>query len=266
MKIPPHRLLPLLLGLSLPAAEPTPDGFTPRELAQGYRDGVVLAKPRAGRHAEADSAERREGVRLRRRWDRFDGLRLLELPAGETVPAAVARLAASGRYEYVQRDHLRQATVVPDDPDFAGRQWPHRNTGANNGIAGADLGSTRAWDLRTDAAEVIVAVIDSGIRTDHPDLTVNLWVNPGEIPGNGRDDDGNGYIDDVHGINAITGSGNPADDLGHGTHVAGIIGAVGNNGVGITGVAWRVKLMGLKFLRGGTGTSAGRGSTSDGIE
>jgi subtilisin family serine protease/outer membrane protein assembly factor BamB len=266
LKIPPHRLLPLLLGLSLPAAEPTPDGFTPRELAQGYRDGVVLAKPRAGRHAEADSAERREGVRLRRRWDRFDGLRLLELPAGETVPAAVARLAASGRYEYVQRDHLRQATVVPDDPDFAGRQWPHRNTGANNGIAGADLGSTRAWDLRTDAAEVIVAVIDSGIRTDHPDLTANLWVNPGEIPGNGRDDDGNGYIDDVHGINAITGSGNPADDLGHGTHVAGIIGAVGNNGVGITGVAWRVKLMGLKFLRGGTGTSAGRGSTSDGIE
>ncbi|MBM3867246.1 MAG: hypothetical protein FJ381_15385, partial [Verrucomicrobia bacterium] len=87
MKITRYRVLPLLLALALPAAEPAAEGFTARELAQGYREGVVLAKPRAGRHAEADAAERREGVRLRRRWDRFDGLRLLELPASETVPA-----------------------------------------------------------------------------------------------------------------------------------------------------------------------------------
>ncbi len=266
------KLLSALLALvpfgADASTEPAPSSppLTAREIAQGFRDGVVLAKPRVSHRATTGDAERREGLRVRRRWDRLDGLRVLELPAGESTARAIERLLATGRYEYVHRDTIRHATVLPNDPDFASRQWPHANGGADNGIAGADIGSTRAWDLRTDAPEIVVAVIDSGVRTDHPDLAANLWVNSREIPGNGRDDDGNGYIDDVHGINAITNSGNPADDLGHGTHVAGIIGAVGNNGTGIAGVAWRVRLMALKFLRGGTGTTAGRGSTSDGIE
>src|SRR5688500_2133067 len=125
-----------------------------------------------------------------------------------------------------------------------------------------DIKASAICDIRNDASSVIVAVIDSGIRLDHPDIAANLWRNPREIPANGRDDDGNGYVDDVNGINAITNSGNPTDDLGHGTHVAGIIGAVGDNGIGISGVAWRVQIMALKFLRGGTG----RGSTSDAIQ
>ncbi len=258
----------LVLAVAHAAPQPAPDRlpFTAQELAQGFSDHVVLAKPRASQRASAEAAELREGLRLRRRWDRFDGLRLLELPAGDTSRRAAARLMATGRYEYVHPDSIRHATATPNDPDFATKQWPHFNDGSNNGIPGADIGSTRAWDVRTDAPEVIVAVIDSGIRTDHPDLATNMWINSGEIPGNGRDDDGDGYIDDVNGINAITNSGNPTDDLGHGTHVAGIIGAVGNNGTGISGVAWRVKLMALKFLRGGTGTNSGYGATSDGIE
>jgi subtilisin family serine protease/outer membrane protein assembly factor BamB len=234
---------------------------TEREIAQGFREGVVLVKPRAARGNANDAAEQREGLKVRRRWERFGGLRVLELPAGESVASAVARLRGSGRYEYVQTDTLRRTLVAPNDPGF-NRQWPLANTGANNGLGGADIDAGAAWDVRTDAAEVIVAVIDTGVRLDHPDLAANLWRNPLEIPGNGRDDDGNGYIDDVHGINAINGTGTPADDTGHGTHVAGIIGAVGNNGIGISGVAWRVRIMPLKFLGG----VAGRGSTSDAIE
>lgn len=235
--------------------------FTAKELRQGYRESVVLAKPRASRRASAEAEETGEGLRVRRRWERFDGLRELELRPGETVPQAVARLQATGRYDFVQPDTIRAASAVPNDPSF-NRQWAMTNDGTNNGILGADIKATDAWNVRTDASSVIVAVIDSGVKLDHPDLVANLWKNPREIPGNGRDDDGNGYIDDVNGINAILNNGNPTDDLGHGTHVAGIIGAVGNNGLGVTGVAWRVQIMALKFLRGDTG----RGATSDAIE
>ena len=251
-------------GLSAHAASAPQAGREPpseKEITQGYRDGVVIAKPRAAGRAANDRDEQREGMKIRRRWDRFGGLRVIELPATESVERGIARLRASGRYEYVQSDSLRRTLATPNDPNFH-RQWPLANNGSNNGIAGADIKAAAAWEVRTDAPNVIVAVIDTGVRLDHPDLAANLWRNPLEIPGNGRDDDGNGYVDDVHGINAITGTGLPSDDTGHGTHVAGIIGAVGNNGIGISGVAWRVQIMPLKFLGG----LAGRGSTSDAIE
>src|SRR5688572_7931413 len=240
--------------------EPSVEPFSAREIQQGYRDNVVLAKPRAARRANAEAEEQREGMRVRRRWERFGGLRVLELAPGETPAQAIARLRATGRYEYVQPDTIRYATAVPNDASF-NQQWPLSNNGGNNGVVGADIKASAAWDLRTDASSIIVAVIDSGVRLDHPDIAANLWRNAREIPGNGRDDDGNGYVDDVNGINAITNSGNPADDLGHGTHVAGIIGAVGNNVTGISGVAWRVQIMSLKFIRG-----TGRGTTSDAIQ
>ncbi len=109
-----------------------------------------------------------------------------------------------------------------------------------------------AWDVRTDASTVIVAVIDSGARLTHRDIASNLWTNPREIAGNNIDDDGNGYVDDVHGIDALNRTGDPTDPdhFGHGTHVAGIIGAAANNGVAGSGVAWRVQIMPLLFLGG----------------
>ncbi len=118
----------------------------------------------------------------------------------------------------------------------------------------ADIDAPEAWDLSTGSRSVVVGVIDSGVDYNHPDLAANLWRNPGEIPGDGIDNDGNGYKDDVYGYDFINGDGDPMDDNGHGT-VSGTIGAVGNNGVGVAGVAWQTRIMALKFLdANGVGT------------
>ncbi len=109
------------------------------------------------------------------------------------------------------------------------------------------VSATQAWDVTTGSRNVVVAVIDSGIDLTHPDLVANIWTNPGEIAGNGVDDDGNGYVDDVHGWNFVDNNANVQDGYGHGTHVAGIIGASGGNGIGVTGLNWNVSIMALRF-------------------
>lgn len=149
--------------------------------------------------------------------------------------------------------------VEPDDFEFH-RQWGLRNTGQTGGVAGADLHVTEAWALTTGSSNLVVAVIDTGIDYFHPDLEANIWVNRGEIPGNGIDDDGNGRIDDVHGFDFVSHDGDPLDDNVHGTHVAGIIGAVGNNRTGVAGVAWNVRLMALKAF-----DDSGGGSLDDAL-
>lgn len=117
------------------------------------------------------------------------------------------------------------------------------------------------WDKQTGSSELLALVVDTGIDFNHPDLRENVWVNPNEIPGNKIDDDQNGFVDDIHGVNTITNTGGGYDDNGHGTHVAGIIGAQGNNYLGVAGVAHKVKLVSLKFL-----SSSGTGSTANAIK
>lgn len=258
MKLPrlPLGLVVLfsVFGLgSLPAAlQPgtVPGGVTAKEIAQGFRDGTILAKPRSDLpRALVEADESRAATRVAHTLRHLGDVRVIENASGESVEQAVARLRATGLYEFVEPDYVVRADVTPTDPGFVdGKQWHLRNTGQDGGLAGADIRASEAWDLQTSAASVVVAVIDSGIRVTHQDLIGNLWVNPGEIAGNGVDDDADGYVDNVHGINAITNTGNPVDEGDHGTGVASVIGAVPNNGVGLAGVAWNVKLMGLRFL------------------
>lgn len=156
----------------------------------------------------------------------------------------------------VQQSLVRHATVTPDDTLFDS-QW-HLGSADEGGITAA-----AGWDISQGSEDVVIAVIDTGVDTDHVDLADNMWVNSGEIADNGIDDDGNGYIDDVNGYDFVDEDGdpNPAPDglnndsyagkdtgVTHGTHVAGILGAVGNNGTGVSGVSWNVSIMGIRVL------------------
>ncbi len=158
---------------------------------------------------------------------------------------------------------LQILATTPNDPLF-GSLWGLHNSGQTvNGLAGtlgADINATAAWDITNGSSNVIVAIVDTGVDYNHPDLSANIWTNPGEIPGNGIDDDHNGYIDDIHGWNFVTNASDPLDDNGHGTHVSGTIGASGNNGIGVVGVNWQVKMMALKAF-----DAAGSGFTSDAV-
>jgi len=160
---------------------------------------------------------------------------------------------------YVEPDFVITSAALPNDPSF-GQLWGLNNVGQSGGVSDADIDAPEAWDVTTGSRSVVVAVIDTGIDHNHPDLAANIWRNPGEIPGDRIDNDGNGYVDDVRGWDFANRDADPFDDEGHGTHVAGTIGAVGNNGVGVAGVSWQVSMMPLKFL-----DADGSGSTSSAI-
>ena len=158
---------------------------------------------------------------------------------------------------YVEPDFVISPTALPNDPSFS-TLWGLNNVGQSGGVADVDIDAPEAWNTTTGSRSVVVAVIDTGIDYNHPDLASNIWRNPGEIAGDGIDNDRNGYVDDVRGWDFANNDADPFDDEGHGTHVAGTIGAVGNNGVGVVGVSWNVSLMALKFLGAdGSGSTSG---------
>lgn len=161
---------------------------------------------------------------------------------------------------YAEPDYVVSIGGIPDDSRFS-ELWGMHNTGQTGGVNDADIDAPEAWEISTGTKDVVVGVIDTGVDHSHADLTDNMWVNPGEIAGDGVDNDGNGYVDDIYGINAITGAGDPMDDQGHGTHVAGTIGAKGNNAEGVAGVNHTTAIVGCKFL-----SAAGTGSSSDAIK
>lgn len=149
-------------------------------------------------------------------------------------------------------DFVQSTSRVPND-EFFTFQWGHDNTGqtipgSGTGTNDADADSTNAWDITIGSQTVIIAVIDTGVDITHPDLAANIWANPGEIPNNGIDDDGNGFVDDVNGWDFGDLDNDPSDPQGHGTHVAGIIGAVGNNSIGVAGVAWNISILPIKAV------------------
>ncbi len=160
--------------------------------------------------------------------------------------------------DYITKNNLK-AVCEPDIKYTTSLTPNDPRTGELWGMQKID--APTAWNTTTGSANVVVAVIDTGVDYNHPDLAANMWRNPGEVAGNNVDDDGNGYVDDIYGIDAANNDANPFDDNGHGTHVAGTIGATGNNGQGVVGVNWSVKIMALKFL-----TGSGSGSLSGAIK
>ncbi len=158
------------------------------------------------------------------------------------------------------------STELPNDP-MLGQLWGLINTGENivnrvQGLAGMDVDAARAWQIETGSRDVIIAVIDTGVDYAIPDLAPNMWTNDAELNGQaGVDDDGNGFVDDIYGYDFANNDADPKDDHGHGSHCAGTIGANGNDGVGIVGVAWNVRIMGIKFL-----TATGGGTLANAIK
>jgi thermitase len=166
----------------------------------------------------------------------------------------IKELIAHGIIEFFEPNFKVHSVQQPNDPRYR-EQWGHKNT-----TSGIDIDAEGAWGLTTGSEEVVIGVLDTGVLETHPDLSENMWRNPFENRDN-SDSDNNGIIDDLNGYNSINKSGNPTDDNGHGTHVAGIIAGRGNNSVGISGVSWKSKIMSLKFLN-----HQGSGSIANAIE
>ena len=214
-------------------------------------------------HAKSQSVLSSMGMQTVKHYKLVD-VYLVRTSPGYRVKDAIEKLKKNPYVRYAEPNYLWRAyATFPNDPDFA-LQWGLHNTGQTGGTVDADIDAPEAWDVETGESNVVIAVIDTGVDYTHEDLVANIWTNEGEIAGDTIDNDGNGYVDDVHGINAINGSGDPMDDFAdvyHGTHCAGIIAAKGNNNTGVSGVCWSAKIMGLKFL-----DEWGSGWTSDAIE
>ena len=189
-----------------------------------------------------------------RRFNSNNNLVLYQFPENLSVHQMLAMLENQAEIVRVDPDYkldLHSLATTPNDPLYP-MQWGLNNTGqqinGTNGVVGVDIKAAEAWDIQTGDGSCTLAIIDSGVDYDHEDLTANMWVNPGEVPGDGLDNDANGYIDDIHGWDFADNDADPKGPNFHGTAVAGIAGAVGNNALGMTGVAWNVKLMALKVF------------------
>ncbi len=238
-----------LAGLVPPPAAASTVGMG-SGVSASFEDGTVLVGFTPGTSSiEADREIRSAGAAVDKTIGA--GTHKVKVGAGR-VDRAIAALKKQPRVRYAEPNFLVHATVIPNDTLF-GQLWGLRNTGQNVngtiGTAGADIKAEPAWNITTGSPAVVVGVVDTGIDYNHPDLAANVWSNPGGI---------GGCAAGTHGVNVLVNSCDPLDDNNHGSHVSGTIGAVGNNGIGVTGISWTTRIMGLKFLNAaGSGTTAG---------
>lgn len=217
---------------------------------EGFAPGRMIVKVEESAPGQAlEDLNRRNGARVDRE---LPGVRtsLVDLPASLPVEVAVQRYKNDPAVEYAEPDFkIEPSQVTPNDPGFP-ELYGLNNTGQSGGTEGADTDAPEAWTETTGSSDTIIAVIDTGTDITHPDLRNNLWTNPDETE-NGRDDDGNGYVDDVNGWDFYNDDNtvyDEADGENHGTHISGTVAAEGNNDVGVTGVNWDARIMPLKFI------------------
>ena len=209
---------------------------------------------------EAKGARRQRALNRQGKLRGESGIERLTIAEGQDVEAVASELRSSPSVEFVEPNYIITADqFLPNDPRFS-EQWALSNAGSESAKAGADIQAAGAWQQTTGAGRTVVAVIDSGIDFTHKDLRKNRWQNVNERR-NGRDDDRDGFSDDLHGWDWVTDSNASGDQQGHGTAVAGIIAATGDNQVGIAGVMWRARLMSLRVLDG-----TGGGNIADAVE
>ena len=251
------------LALALPAVAAADDQAA--GVLVRYRVGTTAAE--RGDTRQDAAVARESGLPLAR-------LELDKPAAGVTVEQAVDALNRDPDVLYAEPNRIVHASLAANDNLFA-NEWGLNNTGQSVPsaaatpvpVAGADIHAEAAWDLTTGDPSVVVGVVDTGVDSTHPDLAANIWTNPREIPNNGRDDDGNGFVDDVHGWDFVDGDNAPADvtlaggNPGHGTHVSGTIAARGNDGPGlnsgVAGVTWSSTILPVRVLdQNGSGTLA----------
>ncbi len=229
--------------------------YAPDRIIVKYRDSA--AKLDAERSFMRESI----GAVVHRRFATMSEMESLSLDGTMSVEDAVARLSSDPRVEFAEPSFIVATHAVPNDEHFD-QQWGLHNIGQEINDyptqgADIDVDGPEAWDHGTGSSTVVIADIDEGVDVTHPDLAANAWTNPGETAGNGVDDDGNGFVDDVNGWDFLNddpsvfdGASDTTDSTDfHGTHTGGTIGAVGNNGIGVAGVCWNVRIMSLKFLQ-----------------
>ncbi|HVG33989.1 MAG TPA: S8 family serine peptidase, partial [Pyrinomonadaceae bacterium] len=262
--------LPLIAPFALRSVQAsTPakaSGLPPATIEQpqhkgGRREGELIVRFREGvTEQEKDTIAASKQVRRSKKLRGNSGIEKLQLQNGQTPEDVMAELRQTPLVEMVEPNYLiTRDELLPNDARF-NEQWALRNTGSTGGLPNSDIAAPMAWETTTGAPETLIAVIDSGIDFTHPDLVNNQWTNNRERA-NSRDDDHNGFTNDLHGWDWITDGGTIRDEQGHGTMVAGVIAAEGNNGTGATGVMWRASLMSLRVL-----DANGIGDVADAVE
>ena len=239
-----------------PAATSTLAPYAPNQLILKFKQGIASAE--VAQFKSLFGAVSTQTIKL-------TGAEIWKLSGSLSVEKILKQYRSNPIFEYIEPDYIvtkgtisPQATF-PNDPSF-NQLWGLHNTGQSGGTPDADIDAPEAWDIQTGNPNLVIGVLDTGVDYNHQDLVGNIWTNPGEIANDGIDNDGNGYVDDIRGWDFAYNDNNPSDVHGHGTHVSGTIAGKGNNGVGVTGVAWNAKIMPLKFLN-----DQGSGSTSNAI-